>query len=63
MDLDAAEDVGYITHASNLKLKSEEKDDYDKGLLFDPVPEILTKGHLAKCGHKIKQERVDRLQE
>ena len=57
MNVSDAEEGWYITHASKLHLKPGEESDFDKGLVFDQVPEILTHGHV------ITQERVDRMQE
>ena len=57
MDFDEAEEAGYITHASKLRLKPEEEADYQQGLLFERVPEILTHGHV------ITPERVEKLKE
>ena len=62
MDLDKADEAGYIILASKLRLKDlepEEESDYQKGLLFDPVSEILTRGHLTT--HTTTPHRVDRL--
>ena len=52
MDVDEAEEAGYITHGSKLRLKSEEESDFEKALLFERIHEILTHGHV------ITQERV-----
>ena len=57
MDVSDAEEAGYITHASKLRLKPEEELDFQKGFVFDRVSEILTHGHV------ITQERMDRIQE
>ena len=46
-DLAEAEEDGHITPARKLRLKPEDKADFDQGLLFDPVPEILTRGHAS----------------
>ena len=57
MDVLDAEEAGYITHARKLWLKPEEDSDYQKGLVFDKIPEILTHGHV------VTQERVTKMQE
>ena len=35
MDLSDAEEAGYITHASKLRLKPEQESDFQKGLVFE----------------------------
>ena len=55
MDVSDAEEAGYITHARKLWLKPEEDSDYQKGLVFDKIPEILTHGHV------VTQERVTKI--
>ena len=48
--MDEADEAGYTTLPSKLRLKDlepEDESDYQKRLLFDPVPEILTRGHLT----------------
>ena len=57
MNVSDAEEGWYITHGSKLHLKPEEESDFDKDLLFDRVPEILTYEHV------ITQDRVERMQE
>ena len=57
MDISEAEEDGYITHVSKLKLKPEEEDDFKQGLLFDKVPDILTHGH------QVSAVRVDKMTE
>ena len=39
-------DDGVIKPAAQLRLNEEEKDDYQKGIIFDKVPELLTRGHV-----------------
>ena len=43
MDMDQAVELGYIKPARELRMTAEEEDDYDKGLVFEKVPEILTR--------------------
>ena len=62
MDFDEAEEAGYITHASKLRLKPEEEADYQQGLLFERVPEILTHGHVItpeRVCHQVQEEQED----
>jgi hypothetical protein len=60
MDVSDAEEAGYITHASKIHITKEDSDEYDKGLIFQGIPEILTRGHLC---HMITPDRVDRMSE
>ena len=47
MRIDVDEDVenGYKEPVSNLRMNPEDEDDYDRGLVYDKVPEIVTRGH------------------
>ena len=48
LPLDAAIEQGYIKTASSLRVKNgEEEDEYRKGIIFEKVPEILTRGHVV----------------
>ena len=57
MDVDEAVENRFIKPASNLRMNPEEEDDYDRGLVYDRVPEILTRGH------QVSQKRVARIEE
>ena len=60
MDEDGVEEAvenGFIKPASNLRMNPEEEDDYDRGLVYDTVPEILTRGH------QVSQKRVAKMEE
>jgi len=46
MDVSDAEEAGYITQASKLRLKPEEQSDYQQGLMYEKYPEVLTRGHV-----------------
>ena len=61
MDVSDAEEAGYITQASKLRLKPEEESDYQQGLMYEKYPEVLTRGHVEV--HKVTPERVDKMKE
>ena len=44
MDVEEAIECGYIKPAFSLRMTPEEEDDFDKGMVYDKVPEILTRG-------------------
>ena len=48
---------GFIKPASHLRMNPEKEDDYDRGLVYNKVPEILTRGH------QVSQKRVARIEE
>ena len=57
LDIDEAVQLGYIKPASSLRMTVEEEDDYDKGLVYEKIPEVLTRGHV------VSPKRVDLIQE
>ena len=46
MDFSEAVENGYIKPLSELSMSSEEEIDYGRGLVYEKVPEILTKCHV-----------------
>ena len=44
-DIDEALEKGILTPIANLRLKKEEEEDYNKGMVFEKSHEILTRGH------------------
>ena len=44
-DIDEALEKGILTPISDLRLKKEEEEDYNKGMVFEKSHEILTRGH------------------
>ena len=57
MDVEEAIEGGYIKPASSLRMTPEEENDFDKGMVYDKVPEILTRGH------QVSQKRVSKIEE
>ena len=57
MDVDEAVDNVYIKPTSEFRMNPEEENDYDRGLVYNKVPEILT------CGHQVSQKRVAKIEE
>ena len=45
MDLECAKEQGFIKPASSLRIKDDQEEDFRKGLTFEKVPELLTRGH------------------
>ena len=37
--------MGFIKLAKSLRIKDDQEDDYKKGLTFEKIPELLTRGH------------------
>ena len=44
-DIDEGVENGYIKPASELRINPKEETEYDRGLVYDKVPEILTHRH------------------
>ena len=44
-----------IKHAGNLRLNDKEKEEYDRGLIFEKCPQILIKGHGAFATNRIQK--------
>ena len=57
MDTEEAVEQGYIKPASELRMTVEEEQDYDRGLVYEKIPEILTRGHV------VSTKRVDLMEE
>ena len=57
MDVEEAIEGGCIKPASSLRMTPEEEDDFDKGMIYDKIPEILTRGH------EVSQKRVTKIEE
>ena len=57
LNIDEAVEQGYIKPASELRLTLEEEDDYERGLVLEKIPEVLTRGHVAST------KRVDLMEE
>ena len=45
MDIQEAKDQGFIKSARELKIREEQEVDFKKGLIFEKVPDLLTRGH------------------
>ena len=45
MDVEQAQNQGFIKPANSLRLNIEQEEDFKKGLTFEKVPELLTRGH------------------
>ena len=45
---------GAIKPALQLRLNEEEKEDYQEGIIFDKVPELLTRGHVIN-EHRVSE--------
>ena len=56
-DITESIEKGIIKPASDLRVKDEEESEFRKGLVFEKVPEILTRGHV------IDEVRVSKLEE
>ena len=56
-DIEEAIEKGTLTPISSLRLKKEEEEDYNKGMVFEKSHEILTRGHTA-----ILHTRVENVQ-
>ena len=46
-EIDDAVETGILTPISKLRLNEEEEDSFNKGLVFEKTPEILTRGHIS----------------
>ena len=46
-DLTDVLETGIMTPAANLRLKDDEENEFEKGLIFEKCPEILVRGHSA----------------
>ena len=57
MDVEEAVENGFIKPASQLRMKPEEEDNYDRGVVYDRMPEVLTRGH------QVSQKREARIEE
>lgn len=57
LDEDQAVDQGYIKPASELRMTVEEEQDHDRGLVYEKIPEVLTRGHV------VTTKRVDLIEE
>ena len=57
-EIDQAVSMGHIKPASELRMNPEEEDDFDKGLVFEKVPEILTRGHTLGRGLKTSLKKI-----
>ena len=53
--MDDALENDIIKPAKNLRLNDAEKEEYDKGLIFEKCPQILIKGHSAFATHRIQK--------
>ena len=45
MEMEAAQKLGFIKPAKSLRIRDDQEDDFKKGLTFEKVPELLTRGH------------------
>ena len=45
LEIEKAKEMGFIRSAQNLRIKDEQEEDYKKGLTFEKIPELLTRGH------------------
>ena len=57
LDIEEALEMGTIKPALDLRIKDEEESEFSKGLIFEKVPEILTRGHI------ISESRVTKIEE
>ena len=57
MDTEVAVEHGYIKPANELRITEEEEDDYERGLVYEKVPEVLTRGNVVSA------KRVDLIEE
>ena len=57
METKEAVELGFIKPASELRMSPEEEEDYDRGLVYEKVPEVLTRGHV------VTQRRVELIEE
>ena len=59
MKITVAEAIGqgHIKPALELRVKDEEKDEFKDGIVFDKIPEVLTRGHA------LNQDRISKLEQ
>ena len=57
LDVEEAVEQGYIKPASELRMTAEEEHDYDRGLVYEKIPEVLTRGHV------VSTKKVDLMEE
>ena len=57
LDLEEAVNQGFIKPACDLRMSPEEEQDYDRGLVFEKIPEVLTRGHVVTA------KKVDMIEE
>ena len=57
MDVVEAIENGHIKPASELRMTLEEEGAYEKGIVYDRVPEIMTHGH------QLSQKRTNQIEE
>ena len=57
MDMDTAMEQGFIKPASSLRINDEQENEFKKGLTFEKVPELLTRGH------QVSERRLNLMQE
>ena len=57
MDMATALKLGSIKPAASLRLKEEQENEYKKGLTFEKVPELLTRGH------QVSERRLNLMEE
>ena len=57
LPLPEAIENGSITPAKNLRISDSEKEDYKEGIIFEKIPELLTRGHV------LNKERISKIEE
>ena len=45
MEIETAKKLGFIRPAKSMRVKDDQEDDFKKGLTFEKIPELLTRGH------------------
>ena len=55
--LDKATQQGCITPALDLRISDSEKEEFKEGIIFEKVPELLTRGHV------LNKERISKIEE
>ena len=57
MEIEDAIECRYLKPASELRLSVEQEDDYERGLVYEKVREVLTRAHVVSA------QRVDLIEE
>ena len=55
--LEKAAQSGCITPAKDLRISDSEQEDYKEGIMFEKIPELLTRGHV------LNRDRINKLEE